>query len=315
VSPAPSPIVAVVVSYNRRDLLLECLAAVDGQSRRPDAIVVVDNASTDGSAEAVRAKFPEVDVVELVANTGGAGGFAVGMSHARSTYDASLLWIMDDDTIPEPTALEELVRVYDGHRPTPSVVASTVVWTDGQVMGRNKPKVLFERTPGKVRRAARWDCTPMRYSTFVSILVDTSVHPDLEVIADFFLWGDDTEFSAALIRRAPGLLSQRSVAVHKTPGFGARIEDPGPRFFYAVRNRFWIVRRRQAFGWFEGLLWLFGAIPNWANWFRGSQDRREFLRLLRTGFRDGTQTLPRSNATTLATSGWAGPSGHSGGHD
>ena len=221
---------AVVVSYNRRDLLLECLAAVEGQSRPPEAIVVVDNASTDGSAEAVRAKFPDVDVVELVANTGGAGGFAVGMEHARAAHSASLLWIMDDDTIPEPTALEELVRVHQGYRPTPSVVASTVVWTDGQVMGRNKPKVLFERTPWKTRRAAAWDCTPMRYSTFVSILVDTAAHPDLEVIADFFLWGDDTEFSAALIRRAPGLLSRRSVAVHKTPGFGARIEDPGPRF-------------------------------------------------------------------------------------
>jgi len=296
--------VAVVVSYNRRDLLLECLAAVEGQSRPPEAIVVVDNASTDGSAEAVRAKFPDVDVVELVANTGGAGGFAVGMEHARAAHGASLLWIMDDDTIPEPTALEELVRVHHCYRPTPSVVASTVVWTDGQVMGRNKPKVLFERTPWKTRRAARWDCTPMRYSTFVSILVDTAAHPDLEVIADFFLWGDDTEFSAALIRRAPGLLSQRSVAVHKTPGFGARIEDPGPRFYYAVRNRFWILRRRQAFGRLEGLVWLLGAIPNWANWFRGSKDRRQFLTLLRRGLRDGTRTLPRANDTVLADSGW-----------
>ena len=74
--------VAVVVTYNRRDLLLEALAAVSAQTRAPDAVIVVDNASSDGTAAAVRAKFPAVHLAELSRNSGGAGGFAYGMAQA-----------------------------------------------------------------------------------------------------------------------------------------------------------------------------------------------------------------------------------------
>ena len=107
-SPA-SRVVAVVVAFNRRELLLEALAALGEQSRPVDAVVVVDNASDDGSGEAVREGFPLVDLVTLERNTGGAGGFAVGMAHALQSHDPSWLWLMDDDTIPTPTALAELV--------------------------------------------------------------------------------------------------------------------------------------------------------------------------------------------------------------
>ena len=51
-------VTAVVVTYNRRDLLLESLAAVLAQSRAPDSVIVVDNASEDGTADAVRKAFP-----------------------------------------------------------------------------------------------------------------------------------------------------------------------------------------------------------------------------------------------------------------
>jgi rhamnopyranosyl-N-acetylglucosaminyl-diphospho-decaprenol beta-1,3/1,4-galactofuranosyltransferase len=53
-------VAAVVVTYNRRDLLLESLAAVLAQSRAPDSVIVVDNASEDGTADAVRKAFPGV---------------------------------------------------------------------------------------------------------------------------------------------------------------------------------------------------------------------------------------------------------------
>ena len=56
--PAPR-VIAVVVTYNRRQLLLEALAAVHAQSRAPDDVIVVDNASTDETAAAVRSQFPD----------------------------------------------------------------------------------------------------------------------------------------------------------------------------------------------------------------------------------------------------------------
>ena len=100
----PSRVIAVVVTYNRRDLLAEALPAVLAQSRAPDAVLVIDNASTDGTAEMVAARFPSVRLATARRNTGGAGGFAYGLALALAEA-ADLVWLMDDDTVPEPGAL------------------------------------------------------------------------------------------------------------------------------------------------------------------------------------------------------------------
>src|SRR5215207_4158857 len=72
----PTSVVAVVVAYDRRTLLRECLQALRRQSTSPTAVLVVDNASSDGTAEMLRTEFPEVVLLQLQRNTGGAGGFA-----------------------------------------------------------------------------------------------------------------------------------------------------------------------------------------------------------------------------------------------
>ncbi len=110
-------VVAVVVTWNRRDLLEESLEAVRGQTHRPAAIVVVDNASTDATEEFLAGQ-DGLDVVRLEQNTGGAGGFAVGIEKAL-THEPDLLWLLDDDTVPGPEAAAALVQAwstYDGSR-------------------------------------------------------------------------------------------------------------------------------------------------------------------------------------------------------
>src|SRR5262249_55701030 len=87
-------VIAVIVTYNRQQLLAEALGAVLAQPRAPDAVIVVDNASTDGTAAAVRGRFPGVRLVALDANYGGAGGFACGMDLALRD-GADLIWVMD----------------------------------------------------------------------------------------------------------------------------------------------------------------------------------------------------------------------------
>src|SRR5437764_423392 len=125
----PSRVAAVVVTHNRRELLLEALAAVHAQSRAPDAVIVVDNASADGTAAAVRARFPSVRLAELARNTGGAGGFAYGMALALAGA-ADLTWLMDDDTVPEPGALRAMLQARErGPARPPALIASRVLWT------------------------------------------------------------------------------------------------------------------------------------------------------------------------------------------
>ena len=75
-----SKVCAVVITYNRRELLDECLQAITAQTYPCDHIVVVDNASTDGTAEMVKERWAgRSDLHVLTKNIGAAGGYNLGM--------------------------------------------------------------------------------------------------------------------------------------------------------------------------------------------------------------------------------------------
>ena len=134
-------VVAVVVTWNRRDLLVESLAALRAQTHPPAEIVVVDNASTDGTTELLRDESDGLQVVHLTRNTGGAGGFAAGIERAL-TLEPDLVWLLDDDTVPTETAAERLVAAWAAYPGPvrPAVLASRVVWTDGRDHPMNTPR-------------------------------------------------------------------------------------------------------------------------------------------------------------------------------
>lgn len=109
-------VTAVVVTYNRLALLERCLSALLKQKRTLGEILIVDNASTDGTADALASKGwlqrPGVTLLRLDENTGGAGGFAAGLQHAIAS-ETDWVWMMDDDAEPHSEALEELMQVAD----------------------------------------------------------------------------------------------------------------------------------------------------------------------------------------------------------
>jgi rhamnopyranosyl-N-acetylglucosaminyl-diphospho-decaprenol beta-1,3/1,4-galactofuranosyltransferase len=302
-APGQPRVVAVLVTYNRRDLLLESLAAVQSQSRPPDSVIVVDNASTDGSAAAARARFPAVQVAELGANYGGAGGFAYGMALSL-TGRADLIWVMDDDTVPERGALRALLEARRSHpgRP-PALVASAVIWTDGRAHPMNTPRTKPFAGQAERDAAAACGCTPIRSASFVSVLVDAAVCRQRGLPrADYFLWNDDFEFTTRLLRGNSGLLCPASVAVHKTKTFGATDVDPGERFFYEVRNKIWTLRTnslRPA----ERVLYGGATVRRWARTYLKSRDRRALRSALARGLSSGVRTRPRPNDQVLPAAG------------
>ena len=95
---------AVVVTWNRRLLLEQCLQALMSQTRACDRVLVVDNASDDGTAERLAAWGDRITVLRLDRNTGGAGGFNAGV-RAAVQGGADRIWLMDDDVLPEPCLL------------------------------------------------------------------------------------------------------------------------------------------------------------------------------------------------------------------
>jgi GT2 family glycosyltransferase len=251
-SDAPQQVCAVVVTYNRKDLLRECIQALLAQTHSVSLIWVFNNISTDGTLEMLTEefpaeRFPQVRVTTLPDNIGGAGGFHEGIKNAAQA-GFEWLWLMDDDTIAEPNALAELFaarnRFEEGDQP--DLLGSKVVWTDGTLHPMNMNWV-DQRDLEKNFRAAAAQAVPIRSATFVSFLVNRRfVHEFGLPIRDYFIWADDVEYSGRILRENFGVAVPASVVVHKTPRKHAS-SDPSPRFYYHVRNGIWMLTRSKAF--------------------------------------------------------------------
>ncbi len=235
---------AVVVTYNRRELLEECLAALAAQTRPPDHILVVDNASTDGTPELIRERYADqVELVALEVNGGGAGGFHEGL---RLAHEAGheWIWLMDDDTMPSPTALQELLAAPErtGLPHPPALLSSKVVWTDGAMHPMNNPGFERESTAAVIAGVEQ-RLMPLRATTFVSLLVHRgAIDRHGLPLRRFFLWSDDIEFTARILRREPGYLVPDSVTLHKTKEAYTAINSTGDRFYFHVRNTLYMLR-------------------------------------------------------------------------
>ncbi len=305
-SPTPSPVrvVAVVVAYNRRDLLAEVLDALAAQESPVARIVVVDNASMDGSAEVARAAGELVDLVELARNTGGAGGFAAGMAVALADHRPDWIWLMDDDTVPTPSALRELLDAVAG---TDVVVAgSRVEWFDGSEHPMNTPRPKPFAGARERRAAAAIRAVPIRSTSFVSMLVRADVVREVGLpIADYFIWNDDFEYSTRALRGRRGLHVPASVVIHKTRVLGSTDVDPGERFYYEVRNKLWMFRRSRGLAAWEKVLYGGSSALRWLRTVARSHDRATLTDGWRRGWRDGTRFRPRPNVDALADLGRA----------
>ena len=124
----------VIVTWNGRELLLDCLASIEREVRsRADAgrieteTLVVDQASTDGSAAAVRESFPWAEVIELSDNVGFAAGNNVGLRRAKGRHCV----LLNNDTVVLRDGLETCVRYLDAH-PDVGVVGPQLLNPDGQ---------------------------------------------------------------------------------------------------------------------------------------------------------------------------------------
>ncbi len=101
-------VTAVILTHNRMEGAIKRCTEVTIQTRPPDEVILVDNASSDGTADAIARLFPQVIIHRLPENLGPAGGFAVGFTEAmRRSCD--FIWGIDDDVVISPQCLEHLL--------------------------------------------------------------------------------------------------------------------------------------------------------------------------------------------------------------
>ena len=243
---------AVVVTYNRRAWLIECLQTLLAQSHALDGIVVVNNASTDDTQTAVDAlavQHPTMcwHIAHNTQNTGGAGGFAQGMQTAHEAgYD--WIWVMDDDVLARENALADLLAFSDradvlhGRRTNPN--GSPFYWQSTFI-----PWIGFSRPyPDSVFQNGG-DIWYTNVACFEGALIHRRVF-DRIGYADprYFLAWDDTEFGYRASEffkvaycNAYTLIRQRG---HDNIDIGVRSlyrASDMYRYFH-IRNRFLLIQ-------------------------------------------------------------------------
>jgi GT2 family glycosyltransferase len=234
-------VVAALVTRNRLELLRETLAAIGEQTHPVDRLIVVDNASTDGTREMLAQDFPQAEVVALPENQGATGGFYEAIA-AGYRAGADWVWLMDDDSVARPTALEELVgALEDLDGASPALLCSRVEWQNGNPHVMNRPSIR-RRDAESLVRSVRMGLLPVRAATWVSLLLSReAVERSGMPLRHFFYQADDIEYTARVLRDASGFYVPASVVEHRTPTQHTAVDDDH-RFYFHIRNTVLMIR-------------------------------------------------------------------------
>lgn len=251
-------VIAVVVTYNRLDLLKGNIQCLLSQSVKLKKIIIVDNASTDGTKDYLKTLHSDVFfVIFSQQNEGGAGGFYRGIKKA-SEIGCDAVWIMDDDTYPTQSALEKLTDDYRyllEKDCNVGFVTSNVLFKDDKPCLMNISNTVHVWNEFIDRGLVR-----VSHSSFVSMLIPYNVIADVGLpIKEFFIWGDDGEYSTRIAAKYQGFISGNSTVHHMMK------ENVGVNIFNTPKdriNRFYFFYRN----------WMF------TNTIRGRTAKRIFLR-------------------------------------
>jgi len=248
----------VVVTYNRRDFLAECLDALLKQVYPLEAIYLIDNASTDGTQEMLKEREYIRDIciaegepiesnsvigmksggtldkkviihyVRMHENTGGAGGFYEGVKRAyEKGYD--WLWLMDDDAEPQKSTLCNLLSNIDESNKHKLYALASLKTDDSE----------------RLLKKYNTDCRLVKMSftccTFVGLLLSRQAiskvgFPERR----FFIWGDDWEYCYRIEKECGGVfLDKQSIIGHKVSRGKATREILGWATYRPKLNNFW----------------------------------------------------------------------------
>ena len=139
-------VAAVVVTYNRKNLLLENVQSLLGQTFSDVQIIIVDNNSSDGTQDVLQQFIERKQILyfNTGANLGGAGGFSYGIRLAvEAGYE--YIWVMDDDCIPQETALEVLMEKDQKMEGKYGFLSSKVLWKDLSICNMNIQRETLTR--------------------------------------------------------------------------------------------------------------------------------------------------------------------------
>ena len=282
-----------MVTYNRKDLLLKNIAALEAQTCQ-EALdrLIIDNNSTDGTYEALKSliKNKQILYFNTGKNLGGAGGFNFGMKKAAK-LNYEYMWIMDDDTIPLPSALENLLKKDLELKGDYGFLASKVLWKDNSICKMNIPKI------NKWKKITNFKYDgDIQYASFVSFFIPTKVVRKVGLpYKEFFIWSDDWEYSRRISKNFTCIYVPDSIVHHySTSNVGADIVDAPSnrinRFKYLFRNDVVLYRLDGM----EGKLYLsLRTIKYIGKILLKGKNKRQKLNIMFSALREGKNFYPK----------------------
>ena len=233
-------VIAVIVTYNRKNLLAECIAALRKQTHRIDKILVINNGSMDNTREWLREQ-PDIDFVTQK-NMGSAGGFYTGIKKAYKD-EYTWIWLMDDDGYPKEDALEKLLDtdLEDLCLRTCAVInkedKKSFVW-------KTKNLETLDEVKNKLLKN---NVHPFNGTLLNRKIVERVGFPD----AGLFLWGDETEYYFRIIKKhaIPAFTILDSIHYHPGKSYSYKTDwefSTAWKMYYYVRNRFYIMKTRYS---------------------------------------------------------------------
>lgn len=296
----PKKIYCVVVTYNRLELLKENIAAIKNQTYPIEKIIIVNNNSTDGTYEYLKQfdNSPQFSIINLSQNIGGSGGFSTGIKEA-TLNGSDWIWVMDDDTIPNTAALENLIK-HTNLTDNVGFICSKVEWTDSSPHLMNIPNIKPFAQNIPFNQFSDKNIYLIESASFVSLLINTKAVKQVGLpIASFFIWGDDHEFTLRINNHGYlGIYANESIAIHKTPNnytsdLGTAPDNTAWKFFYEVRNTMYLRRKRRK----SYLSFLFSSISHLKKDIKRIKKRKtnqkEFKKAVYKGFRAGLKFNPQ----------------------
>ncbi|RHQ00356.1 glycosyltransferase [Roseburia sp. AM51-8] len=265
----------VIVTYNRVELLKECLACVCGQTIPFSRVIVVDNHSTDGTAEFLAAR-EDLDVIWEPENLGGAGGFYDGLQRASQVeYDWVL--IIDDDAMIAPDYMEKLLDYANAHTGIYGLAGKVV--TEGHIDVSHRRRIINRllyvesNVASEEYQKESFSCDA---ATFCGLLLQGQKMREIGLPQKgYFLWYDDIEYCLRLQECGGVTVVPAAVLHHKTvlskEGMVTKgvLHRIGWRQYYGYRNRYDTAKRHLGslsawvILWQYRVFWLLSFFMTW----------------------------------------------------
>jgi rhamnopyranosyl-N-acetylglucosaminyl-diphospho-decaprenol beta-1,3/1,4-galactofuranosyltransferase len=293
-------VAVVIVTFNRADLLTRMLDGLAAQTRVPDAVFVVDNASTDHTREILTARLEHpqlpLQVTHSEENLGGAGGFRLGV---RMAYDAGhdRIWLVDDDVVPATNCLEVLLAADEpcvaairedvrGH-----LVEKAALDFDlsNPLAMRPKRAAVDDTYTDRAGMPERVELENVSFEGFMfrREVVDRIGLPD----ASYFIFYDDVDFAVRARRAGYRIWGMRDAVLVRQLDFDQQHALDTWKGFYMFRNLFVVHFRYGENPLVRLKPWLITvAVVVLSPWRGGRAEARNVIRAIRAA--RGMRTVP-----------------------